>query len=182
MIAIDRRNLLQGVAALIGVSALPTDALAAAPARSPARPAVLSAPQQALAAALAETFIPRTDTPGAIQAGVPGKFHALLRDWASAASRTALVGALDSIDAAAKAQTGKAFAALAPAQRLRFLTAYDAANLKSDRTYARLKNLLVALYYLSEPGATVELRYEHAPGAWEPSIPITPATRTWAGA
>jgi hypothetical protein len=26
----------------------------------------------------------------------------------------------------------------------------------------------------------VELRYELVPGVWEPSIPITPATRSWA--
>jgi hypothetical protein len=29
--------------------------------------------------------------------------------------------------------------------------------------YYKLKDLLINLYYLSEPGATVELRYEHVP-------------------
>jgi hypothetical protein len=28
----------------------------------------------------------------------------------------------------------------------------------------------------------VEVRYEHIPGAWEASIPLTPQTRAWAGA
>jgi hypothetical protein len=48
--------------------------------------------------------------------------------------------------------------------------------------YAALKDLLINLYYLSEPGATVELRYEHVPGVWEASTPITAETRAWAGA
>lgn len=35
-------------------------------------------------------------------------------------------------------------------------------------------------YYYSQVGATQELRYELVPGAWEPSVPITAATRAWA--
>ena len=62
------------------------------------------------------------------------------------------------------------------------LKAHDAANFKADSDYTRLKELLCVLYYFSKPGATEELRYEHVPGAWEPSIPLTRATRTWAGA
>ena len=42
------------------------------------------------------------------------------------------------------------------------------------------RRLVFALYYLSEAGATQELRYEHVPGAWEPSIPVTADTRGWA--
>ena len=34
---------------------------------------------------------------------------------------------------------------------------------------------------LSEPGMTQELAYEHAPGAWQPSIPVTPETRPAGG-
>jgi hypothetical protein len=43
--------------------------------------------------------------------------------------------------------------------------------------YAALKDLLITSYYLSEPGATVELRYEHVPGVWEASTPMTKDTR-----
>ena len=44
----------------------------------------------------------------------------------------------------------------------------------------RFKELVLTLYYLSQPGATRELRYEHTPGKWEPSIEIGPDTRAWA--
>jgi gluconate 2-dehydrogenase gamma chain len=38
------------------------------------------------------------------------------------------------------------------------------------------------LYYYSEPALTHELAYEHSPGEWLPSIPVTPETRPWGGA
>jgi len=178
MDGMDRRRMLEATAALIGLAALPAGAFAAVSKRPP----VLDRPGLALLGAVADTLIPRTDTPGAVQAGVPDKFHGLLRDWANPAHRTGLVAALGKIDAAARSGAGKPFALLTPAKRKQVLKAYDAANYPANPDYVRLKDLLVTLYYFSKPGATVELRYEHVPGAWEPSIPLTRATRTWAGA
>lgn len=182
MIGLDRRSMLEGIGALIGLAALPAQALAAGPAKTPRRAPLLDKPTTALVTALADTLIPRTDTPGAVQVGVPAKFDALLRDWASAPHRAAHLATLAAIDTAAKAKTGRAFALLPPSQRTAFLKAYDAEQFASNADYAKLKDLLVGLYYFSEAGASVELRYEHAPGAWEASIPLTPATRAWGGA
>jgi hypothetical protein len=179
MMTLDRRSMMEGLGLLIGLAALPAEALAA---KGPAKPRLLDAPTTALVAAVADTLIPQTDTPGALQVGVPAKFDSLLRDWANATHRAAHIAALGAIDSAARAQSGKPFALLAPAQRLSFLKGYDAQNFGRNADYSKLKDLLVALYYFSEPGATVELRYEHAPGAWEASIPLTPQTRAWAGA
>ncbi|MBC2670107.1 gluconate 2-dehydrogenase subunit 3 family protein [Novosphingobium piscinae] len=179
MLELDRRNLLAVVAGLIGAAALPSGALAAA--ATPAR-AGLDPATRALVTAVADTLIPRTDTPGARDAGVPAVFAALMRDWASAERRATCLGALQAIDTAAQTTAGQPFARLSPARRTAVLTAHDAARLGSDAGYTMTKELLVALYYLSEPGATRELRYEHAPGAWEASIPLTAQTRAWAGA
>jgi hypothetical protein len=181
MITSDRRSMLEGLGALIGVAALPAQALAAKAGKK-AAPRLLDAPTTALVTALADTLIPRTDTPGAVQVGVPAKFDSLLRDWANAAHRAAHLAALAAVDAAAKAKTGKGFALLPASQRLVFLKAYDAQQFASNADYAKLKDLLVALYYFSEAGASVELRYEHAPGVWEASIPLTRQTRAWGGA
>lgn len=51
----------------------------------------------------------------------------------------------------------------------------------ADPAYARLKEFVVVLFYLSETALTHDLAYQHDPGAWEPSIPVTPATRPWGG-
>ncbi|NBC36153.1 hypothetical protein GTZ99_06230 [Novosphingobium sp. FSY-8] len=175
---INRRQSLMGLAALIGAGSLPIDALAAAAKAAP----FLSPAQTALVTAVADTLIPTTDTPGAAKAGVPRVFDGLMRKWAAPATRTALLGALGAIDAAAKSGAGKPFALLSPKARLEVLGAYDTANWASNPDYRRLKDLLTKLYYFSEIGATQELRYEHAPGAWEASIPVTPKTRVWADA
>ena len=81
---------------------------------------------------------------------------------------------LDEIDAAAKG-----IAALPPARQLEVVAAYDKAAMRNP-AFVKFKGLVLSLYYLSEAGATQELRYEHVPGAWEPSIPVTPDTRGWA--
>lgn len=197
MSPIDRRTLLQRLMVLAGAAALaPTfslDALAA-----DTSPRLLNAVQFALLSAVADTMIPVTDTPGAIAAGVPRAFDALLRNWASPERRTALIGALKAIDSVSKQTEKQPFAKLSPTKRHALLTAYDASALKAaapkpgktsfwaepnvvNPAYAKLKELIVVLFYLSEVGLTNELQYEHTPGSWGPSIPITPQTRPMGG-
>jgi nitrous oxide reductase len=67
MIELDRRQMLEGLGALIGLAALPAEALAAVAGKAPS----LDKPTTALATAFADTLIPQTDTPGAVQAGSP---------------------------------------------------------------------------------------------------------------
>lgn len=173
---IDRRSMLRNIALLAGVAAIPHSGAQALF----TGPESLPAPTTRLLAAVAETIIPETDTPGAIGANVPQAFGKLLANWASAAQRDKLIGALEAIDARTLEAQGKEFAALSAEHRFTLLDAYDKAN-GGNADYAQLKDLLVTLYYLSEPGSTVELRYEHSPGAWEPSIPVTADTRNYGG-
>lgn len=173
-ISLNRRDIIHGLAVLLGASALPASALAAPRESAPSLPA----PTFKLLTAVADTLMPRTDTPGAVDAGVPRLFDALLTNWAAPATRATLLEALACIDAAAHP---RGFAALPAKERTAMLAAHDAAHF-AEPGYNRLRELLLVLYYSSEPGATVELRYEHAPGAYEPSLPITPQTRAWAGA
>lgn len=172
--SLTRRDIIQNLAVLLGASALPASALAAVRGAAPALPV----PTFRLLTAVADALMPRTDTPGAVDAGVPDLFDALLTNWAAPATRTAVLAALNAIDAAAGP---RGFVALPAKERTTLLAAHDAAHF-AEPAYNRLRELLLVLYYCSEPGATVELRYEHAPGAYEPSLPITPQTRTWAGA
>jgi hypothetical protein len=167
----DRRSMLQAVIMLAGVTAAP----AAAAKTLFTGPQSLPADTMLLLTAVADTIIPATDTPGAVAAGVPASFGKLIANWASPDQRTKLLGALQAIDT----QSG-GFAKLSPAKRFDMLSAHDRAN-AADLGYAQLKDLLVTLYYLTEIGCTVELRYEHVPGAWEPSLPVTAETRTWGG-
>jgi gluconate 2-dehydrogenase gamma chain len=190
----ERRLLLQRAALLIGATTLPIGDLLAAPAKN--APPALSAPQLELLSAVADTIVPVTDTPGALAANVPALVDAMLRDWAAPATRTSMIEALDRIDVAARAKTGNGFTALSPDERLAVLKPHDTASLKpkpskpstisprpetADPGYAKLKELIVVLYYQSEIALTTELTYEHAPGKWQPSIPLTPETRQTGG-
>lgn len=237
---IDRRSLLQRALLLAGATLAPTFSIEALAQAAAEAPRLLDANRFALLTALAETIVPKTDTPGAAEVGVPKLIDGLLREWAAPAHRAELIAALDKVGA-----LGGDFTKLTPARRQQLLAAHDAAALKplpadepaapslktapsvadpnygklkqesaegkasatvvgekdaeqgaplarsrspmmsgppvADPDYAKLKELVVVLYYYSEPALTQELRYEHAPGAWEPSIPLTPETRPWGG-
>ena len=220
MTVIDRRSMIARALLLVGAVATPAfsiEALAQAP-------RLLSEPRLALLSAVADTIVPRTDSPGALDAEVPKQFDGLLQTWAKPSRREELIAALDAIDAKAMAAHQKNFAALSAEQRHAVLTAHDLAAMQpvaaagvatasTDRTaptlvdpnygrpkqeaavetrfnrdalvvdpaYAKLKELILVLYYYSEPALTQELRYDHVPGEWKPSIPITPETRAVGG-
>lgn len=196
----ERREMLQGIAALIGAAALPADALAA-PRRRARASRFLDARRMALLSAVADTMIPQTDTPGALAAKVPAKFDALLLNWASPARRVELLGVLTRIDATAMAAEKAGFASLSPAKRADVLTAFDAAALKNvpdtrklsgmaammagpsvaDPGYGKLRELIISLFFYSEEALTSVLTYEHSPGGWTPSIKVTPQTRNSGG-
>ncbi|WP_395335755.1 gluconate 2-dehydrogenase subunit 3 family protein [Novosphingobium sp. BL-8H] len=189
----DRRFLLGRIALLIGASIVPAEVFGAALKNESA----LSAANFSVLEAVCDTMVPATDTPGAVGAGVPAMFDGLLQHWASTESQEALIGAIEAVDRGAIQAGGKGFAALSRDERTAFLKTYDTAALKPvprkekltglaalkalpsvvDPHYARLKDLIVSLYYGSEVGLTQELVYEHVPGPWEPSIKITPNTR-----
>lgn len=200
MTSLDRRELMQRAMLLLGATTLPTgEALAAAAKKGKAG---LTPAKFSLLSAVADTIVPQTDTPGAVQVGVPKLIDGLLRNWASPKRRDEMIGALDRIDALAKTQTKKGFAALPPAKRAEVLKPHDVAALKpipradgrsgfaallegpsvADNGYGKLKELIVILYYTSEVGLTKELSYLHNPGKWQPSVPVTPDTRPSGGA
>jgi gluconate 2-dehydrogenase gamma chain len=189
----DRRGLLQRAMVLVGASVLAScDFLPGSGA-----PAKLGAEQLKLLDVFAATLIPKTDTPGAVEAGVTKVAAQMYADWASDETREELSGALDRIDAAARKAAGKGFAELDPAARQAFLAGHDKAALVKvppppdapkgnpfvpvisvvDNGYHKLKELVATLYYASEAALTTELVYEHVPGPWQPSIKITPETR-----
>lgn len=192
----DRRGILAGMAALLGVAMLPAEALAA-----PAKAArFLARPRFDLLSSVADTILPTTDTPGALVAKVPARLDAMLKAWAAPATRAELLGALERIDAAARKAKERGFVALSAAERAEVLRAHDATALKSapsadgtkpklfdlnavaiDPGYKRLKALIVNLYYYSPTGSENELLYEHVPGPFEPSIKLTPTSRPYLG-
>jgi len=169
-----RRQVLQGLIFSLGGAAALTafqDAKASTPAVA-ATAGFYSADELALVTFLADAIIPRTDTPGAVDAGVPVYMDHLYLTWASAATQAThrahlatIAGQLEKFGGGIKA-----------------LGELDAAAFAQDThwEYRGVKSLIATVYYLSEPGATQELQYELVPGRWIASAPIGEIGRTWA--
>jgi hypothetical protein len=196
---LDRRLLLQRALLLLGAasSGLVPSALAKAAKGSAT---YLDQPTFDALSAVCDTIIPRTNTPGAVDVRVPALLQALLVNWASGQRRFEITQALTQVDLYALEQQGKRLAQLPPATREIALKSYEAEAMKvvplpggggikemltgpnyADPGYGKLKELIVLLYYVSEPALTQELSYVHAPGEWKPSIPVTSETRPAAG-
>lgn len=110
----------------------------------------LSAAEMATLAALVDTIIPRTDTPGASDAGAAAWFDRRL------ATNAQLAGlfreGMKSVDAEAQSRYGAAYAGITAAQRIEILT-----GRQDDPFFKALKGLTVDAYYTSEAGLTQEL-------------------------
>lgn len=177
--AMDRRALLKSAILLVGgsLAGLPSAALA----QGPSQARFFTAAQFATLAEVAEVIIPRTDTPGAKDAGVAESIDSLMTNWASARRRADFRKLIDDIDRTALAADGKPLPALSAEKKVEIVRAYDEEKIRGgDQVYSRFKELVLTAYYLSEPGATKELRYELIPGKFEPGVEISPDTRAWA--
>lgn len=138
-------------------------------------------PQQSeTVATIAELIIPKTDTPGARDAGVPAFIDVMLADWADDEQRQMFTAGLANVDERARAHFAKNFTGCSPDQQTQILTDLDAElarlrDTKSDTSknfFNAMKWLTLTGYYTSEVGATSELHYRVVPGRYEPCFPI----------
>lgn len=132
---------------------------------------------------LSDAIIPRTDTPGALDAGVPDYLDGMMHVWASDKTKGEHRETLAMIEAA----LGARFSDLTDAKRREAVArldaqAYAAGNPDEDSLAARyraFKSLIANIYYASEPGAAQELQYELVPGRWDGDVPLSEVGRTW---
>lgn len=130
---------------------------------------------------VSDLIIPATDTPGAVGAAVPETLDALMTHWASAERQGEWRAAVAALRQAAKSSAGRDFIALDEAAQEEFLQSYDAEAFRTENDgYQELKQYIVRAYYMSEIGATQELRFELVPGAWRGCVPFEEIGRTWA--
>ena len=170
--SLDRRMLLRSAIVLVGGTVASS---IAGPVLAATNAARFFTPEEfRVVADFADIIIPRTDTPGAKDAGVPEALDALMTNWASESRKAELRALVGRMEDAGVVTPGAA-------PRMELAWRFDASGMADDPVYRRFKELVLTLYYMSEDGATRELRYEQTPGAWEASIPIGPDTRAWGG-
>ncbi|MEM9998684.1 MAG: gluconate 2-dehydrogenase subunit 3 family protein [Bacteroidota bacterium] len=149
--------------------------------------ATLDAAQQRTIAALVDQVIPATDTPGAAEAGVPAFVDKILSEWAEPDERQGFLDGLAAFDARATEEHGAAFAGLDAPTKQALVEAIDAETYAPDAPpadpppfFRMVKELTVVGYYTSRIGATEELRWNPAPGRWNPDLSLTDEMRAWA--
>jgi gluconate 2-dehydrogenase gamma chain len=129
---------------------LVTIAAMAAPAPAVGQPALLNAAELACLTALADTIIPRTDTPGASDAGVPAAIDRRLAANPQLAER--FRPELKAFDADAQSRFGIPFSKLTAEQKIDWLKS------RAEDPFVRtVKGMTVDAYYTSREGLTEEL-------------------------
>ncbi len=142
-------------------------------ARAGAQGTRLTPAQASLAGAIADRILPRTDTPGAIDVGVPAFIDLLYGDFMTAAEQKMLTDGLDAVDAAAKSAGGASFVTLAADRQDDLLRSIAKAEEGRDQGFFRLiRSATVLGYFTSEQVGKTVLHYDPIPGAYDGCVPI----------
>jgi len=157
---------------------------------------VFSSEKRQLVAAIVETIIPKTDTPGAIDAGVP-KFIELLYDqWMAPPERAVFDEGLAETDTRAQKEHRGKFAAIDAGAQKAVLEAMEeeqgdhpwfefggdtVAKSGGDAPFmALIKEITVTGFFMSEVGATQVLRASPMTGEFDGDFALSPDESSWA--
>ena len=158
------------------------------------KPTFLSREQGALVAEVAEIMIPRTNTPGAKDVGIPAFIDKMLKDVYPKDEQERFVAGLADFEAQAQREQGRAFLELEPALRAAMVKKVHDPAVEAERHSTlpadqrrrpfilTMKELALLGYFTSEPGATQVLQYNPVPGAYHACVPQEQAGngKTWA--
>lgn len=169
-------------------------ALAGAPMHEAPAQSQLTAAQRAMVTELAELVIPRTDTPGAIDAGVPQFIDHIVSDWYTQGERAIFLAGLSELEVYSQKQYGRGFIECSHAERNAALERAEVqagsyrptpgvgilASLDEHSPFFfKLKQLTVVGYYTSQVGATEELAYNPVPGRFDGDYDFAEIGRQW---
>lgn len=155
------------------------------------KPVFFTEDQGILISQIADIIIPKTDTPGAKEVGVPGFIDTLVKDCYSKEDQEHFLAGLVAFNEQANKEQGDSFILLdAPAQQAFVKKIHDEAvtmekseNKPDKRPFIlHVKELTMLGFFTSEIGATQVLQYEPVPGAYKGCIPLSEAGngKTWA--
>ena len=177
----NRREAIRRAALMAGVVVSPGWLGLVGRAQTPASKSYLTPAQGAIAAAVAERILPRTDTPGAADVGVPAFLDRLYGEYMSAGEQKLLVSGLDEIESAARAAHGASFSALTTAQQDGVLRRVAASQQDRDPgSFALIRSATIVGYFTSEQVGRHVLHYDPVPGGYDGCVPIEQVgRRSW---
>jgi gluconate 2-dehydrogenase gamma chain len=191
---IDRREALRKTALLMGaaVSASAMAGLLNGCKATPDlnyKPVFFTEDQARIVSELAEIIMPKTDTPGAKELGVPNFIDKMLNECYKKEDQERFIVGLISFDEEAKKTLGDNFIYCKPEDQAAHITKTltiaieeKKANPAAKRPFILMaKELTMLGYFSTEVGATQVLQYEAVPGSYKGCIPLKEAGngRTW---
>lgn len=161
------------------------------------KPNFFTTDQAALVSELSEIILPKTDTPGAKDVGVPGFIDALIGEVYSKEDKDKFLKGLSDFNAEAEKSYGDNFIECAPEQQVElFKKHHDEALANSsgggptgwwnrgsgaDRPFVlKIKELTILGFFTSELGATQVLQYNQVPGPYQGCVPLAQVGKAWA--
>jgi len=161
--------------------------------------AIFDAHTSKMVMTLAEMIIPKTDTPGAIEAGVPKFIEMMVADWYTDQERVIFFDGLASLDKFCEQKFKKTFLkchaeqqtlALKDAEeQAKLYRSFGAAGFGGDLQaktvdtkapfFKKIKELTVLGYYTSEVGAQQELIYDPMPMVYDGDVDFVKVGKQW---
>lgn len=180
----ERREILKMMALTFGASvALPQSAFAKfAEPLDPSQLKLFTPEQRTLVGAIAETIIPKTDTPGALDAGVPQWLELIVQDCLEPGNQKIIVDGLAEVEKRSAAEFSKPYGELAVPEQIKLLTALEQESKKAGTTGAfirQFKDLVKFTYVNSEVGGTQALEWILVPGRWDPAMDLQPGQKVY---
>lgn len=196
----DRRELLHRASMLLGgaISASAASGILAGcvatpePTPEPEEPMPIGATgsyltplEMATVTSMADQIIPRTDTPGALDVGVPAFIDRMLAGYYNGRERDVMRAGLAKVNADAAALRNTSFAQLSSEEQVKLMTRYDQEQLAYTNAsgavqptppphfFRLMKELTVVGFCSSEAGATKLMNYQQTPGPFRGDLPLS---------
>ncbi len=160
-------------------------------------PVFFNEEQAHLVSALAEIIIPKTTTPGAIEAGVPSFIDQLLNAVYPPADQEKILKDLTDFDKECEKTYGNKFIDCAPEKQMDYFrkhhdeaiaslgdggaTGWWNSGQEEEKPFIlKIKELTLLGFFTSEPGASQVLQYKQVPGPYQGCVPLKQVGRAWA--
>jgi Gluconate 2-dehydrogenase subunit 3 len=143
----------------------------------------LTAEQTQMITLIADTILPRSETPGATDVGVPAWIDLVIAEYFSDARRAAFLADLSAIDQLAVSTSGASLIGLEHHDLAKVMSSLDAVIgsktlTPAHRGYVQLKELVIHGYFTSKPVQQDLLKMVIVPGRFDADVRITPASPT----
>lgn len=139
---------------------------------------------------LAERIIPKTDTPGAKEAGVVKRLDLILALYYTEKEAKEFVTQLDAFEADCKKVHNKSFIEISDEERDTYLTTVEDAAYKAKESgkeskeifWFNIKQGVLTTFFMTEAGMTQVLQHKAIPGPFQGCVPMAEAGegKTWA--